>query len=177
MSINKHFVTHVFLMMVIICLSNYLVQFPINLPVLRDYLTFGALTYPLAFLLTDLTNRSYGAKHARYVVYIGFVLAVVLSIWLATPRIAIASGTAFLTAQLLDITVFNWLRHRTWWQAPLCSSILGSIVDTYLFFGIAFIGVLDNWGQLAFGDLLFKFLFAAMMLIPFKFAAKRMQAV
>src|SRR3546814_11421603 len=119
----------------VVALSNYAVQFAIN-----DWLTWGAFTYPAAFLVTDLTNRTLGPTAARRVIYAGFALAVVLSIWLATPRIAIASGTAFLVAQLLDVAIFNRLRAGAWWRAPLVSSAIGSVVDTALFFSIAFAG-------------------------------------
>ena len=150
-------------MTVIVTASNFLVQFPIN-----DWLTWGALTYPVAFLVTDLTNRRLGARSARRVVYVGFALAVLLSAILATPRIAIASGSAFLVAQLLDIVVFNRLRRARWWQAPLVSSTLGSIVDTALFFSLAFAGTGVPWVTLAIGDLGVKLAMALLMLIPFR---------
>lgn len=147
----------------IVALSNYAVQFPIN-----DWLTWGALTYPVAFLVTDLTNRTLGPKAARLVICAGFALAVVLSIWLATPRIAIASGTAFLVAQLLDVAVFNRLRTGVWWRAPLVSSTLGSIVDTVLFFSIAFAATGLPWVTWAVGDFAAKMAMAAIMLLPFR---------
>lgn len=125
----------------VVAASNYLVQFPFYSLGLQDLLTWGAFTYPMAFLVTDLTNRKFGPQTARLVVLAGFVIAVVLSIWLATPRIAIASGTAFLTAQMLDIFIFNRLRRDAWWKAPLTSSFLGSILDTIIFFGISFAAV------------------------------------
>jgi len=150
-------------MTVIVTASNFLVQYPIN-----DWLTWGALTYPVAFLVTDLTNRKLGARAARRVVYVGFALAVILSTILATPRIAMASGSAFLVAQLLDIFVFNRLRRARWWQAPLVSSTLGSIVDTALFFSLAFAGTSIPWVTLAFGDLGVKLVMALLMLIPFR---------
>lgn len=150
-------------MTVIVSASNFLVQFPIN-----DWLTWGALTYPVAFLVTDLTNRKLGSRSARRVVYVGFGLAVVLSVVLATPRIAMASGSAFLVAQLLDILVFNRLRRARWWLAPLVSSTLGSIVDTALFFSLAFAGTDVPWVTLAFGDLGVKLAMALVMLIPFR---------
>ena len=114
-------------MAIIVTASNFLVQFPIN-----DWLTWGALTYPVAFLVTDLTNRTLGPRAARAVIMAGFVLAVILSVWLATPRIALASGTAFLIAQLLDVAVFDRLRAAVWWRAPLASSTLGSAVDAVI---------------------------------------------
>lgn len=129
-------------MCAVVAASNYLVQFPVQATVggydFADLLTWGAFTYPVAFLVTDLTNRRFGPGAARIVVLSGFALAVILSIFLASPRIAIASGTAFLTAQLLDVAIFDRLRERRWWQAPLISSVIGSVVDTILFFSIAF---------------------------------------
>lgn len=160
-------------MMVVVTASNILVQYPIN-----DLLTWGAFTYPVAFLVTDLTNRKLGAKQARCVVYVGFALAVLLSIYLADPRIAVASGTAFLTAQLLDVAVFDRLRQRKWWMPPLVSSLIGSVVDTALFFSIAFAGIPGDdvvllgvgmtwWVALAIGDFGVKLLIALLMLLPF----------
>lgn len=141
------------LMALIVVASNYLVQFPVNFMIgdynLADLLTWGAFTYPIAFLITDMTNRKFGAKNARIVVLVGFLIAVGLSIWLATPRIAIASGSAFLVAQLLDVSIFNSMRSASWWRAPLISSIIGSVVDTLLFFSIAFAG---TFGFLGFED-------------------------
>jgi hypothetical protein len=125
-------------MAVIVTASNVLVQHPIQAFGLADYLTYGALTYPFAFLVTDLANRRLGPAAARRVAFVGFALAVVLSVWLATPRIAIASGVAFLAAQLIDIGLFNRLRDRAWWVAPLASSVIASAVDTALFFSLAF---------------------------------------
>jgi len=150
-------------MVAIVALSNYAVQFPIN-----DWLTWGALTYPIAFLVTDLTNRTLGPGAARKVIYAGFALAVVLSIWLATPRIAVASGSAFLVAQLLDVAVFNRLRAGAWWRAPLVSSTLGSVVDTALFFTLAFAGSGLPWVTWALGDFGAKMAMAAAMLLPFR---------
>jgi len=147
----------------IVALSNYAVQFPIN-----DWLTWGALSYPAAFLVTDLTNRTLGPKAARVVICVGFALAVVLSVWLATPRSAVASGTAFLVAQLLDVAVFNRLRAGVWWRAPLVSSTLGSVVDTALFFSIAFAGTGLPWVTWAVGDFAAKMAMAAIMLLPFR---------
>ena len=133
-------------MAAIVAASNVLVQYPVG-----DFLTWGAFTYPFAFLATDLVNRRYGPGAARRVVYVGFALAVALSVWLATPRIALASGAAFLTAQLIDVSVFDRLRAGSWWRAPLVSSTLGSAVDTALFFwlafsaGAAFVGPAEDW--------------------------------
>ncbi|MCG6857143.1 MAG: queuosine precursor transporter [Salaquimonas sp.] len=179
-------------MATIVAASNYLVQFPFAHFGLKDVLTWGAFTYPVAFLINDLTNRRLGVKAARLTVYAGFVLAVVISVWLATPRIAIASGTAFLCAQLLDTQVFNGLRRRAWWQAPFVSTMFGSVLDTVLFFGIAFsarfafldamTGMEDGslgfpvpyfggeaplWVSLAFGDFCVKILIGLVMLVPY----------
>ena len=129
-------------MVAVVAASNFLVQFPVQLRLgplnLADLLTWGAFTYPIAFLVTDLTNRHFGPQGARLVVVAGFVVAVALSVWLATPRIAIASGTAFLVAQFLDISIFDRLRARPWWQAPLFSSLVSSALDTLIFFSLAF---------------------------------------
>jgi uncharacterized PurR-regulated membrane protein YhhQ (DUF165 family) len=150
-------------MTAIVAASNWLVQFPIN-----DLLTWGAITYPFSFLVTDLTTRLHGADRARRVVYAGFILAVLLSIWLATPRIALASGTAFLAGQLLDIQVFQRLRAGAWWRAPLVSSAAGSVVDTALFFSLAFAGTELPWITLALGDLGVKLVLSLLALAPFR---------
>lgn len=152
-------------MIVVVVSSNILVQYPIN-----DWLTWGALSYPVAFLVTDITNRMFGAARARRVVHVGFACAVVLSIWMADVRIAFASGSAFLVAQLLDIAIFNRLRARSWWQAPLASSVIGSAVDTGLFFGLAFAGTPVPWVTLAAGDYTVKLALALTMLVPFRAA-------
>ncbi|MFD1703436.1 VUT family protein [Methylopila henanensis] len=127
-------------MALVVAASNVLVQHPVDALGLGDKLTWGAFTYPLAFLVTDLTNRRFGPSAARRVVYCGFALAVALSIWLATPRIALASGSAFLVGQLLDVAVFSKLRRLAWWRAPLAAGLIGSAVDTGLFFSLAFAG-------------------------------------
>lgn len=150
-------------MAAIVGASNYLVQFAIN-----DWLTWAAFTYPISFLITDLTNRAFGARRARIVVYVGFALAVALSAWLATPRIALASGTAFLAAQLLDIFIFDRLRRESWWRAPLASSGIASALDTILFFSLAFAGTGLPWITWALGDYVVKLLMALAMLIPFR---------
>ena len=152
-------------MVLVVVSANILVQFPIN-----DWLTWGAATYPISFLITDLANRFHGTKIARRVLYVGFFIAVVLSIYFATARIAAASGTAFLIAQLLDVQVFDRLRNSEWWKAPLISSVLGSAVDTALFFSIAFYGTTLPWVTLAVGDFLVKIVLALLMLIPFSVA-------
>jgi uncharacterized PurR-regulated membrane protein YhhQ (DUF165 family) len=150
-------------MAIVVVASNILVQF-----LFGDWLTWGAFTYPFAFLVTDLTNRRFGPAAARRVIYAGFAVGVVLSALLATPRIAAASGLAFLLAQLLDVTVFNWLRQQSWWRAPLVSSVLGSVVDTAMFFGIAFIGTGLPWITWGLGDLAVKLGFALFCLAPYR---------
>ncbi len=150
-------------MAVVVTASNVLVRHPLN-----DWLTWGALSYPFAFLVTDLTNRRLGPGAARRVVLVGFACAVVLSAWLATPRIAAASGSAFLVAQLADVQVFDRLRNARWWQAPLVSSALGSILDTALFFSLAFAGTGLPWITWGVGDLTVKAGFALILLIPFR---------
>ena len=150
-------------MVAVVAGSNIAVQYPIN-----AWLTWGAFTYPFAFLVTDLTNRRLGPERARLVVYVGFALAVVLSTLLATPRIALASGTAFVTAQLLDILVFDRLRRLPWWQAPLVSSGIGSLWDTAVFFGLAFAGTGLPWITWAIGDLGAKAAMALLLLLPFR---------
>jgi uncharacterized PurR-regulated membrane protein YhhQ (DUF165 family) len=150
-------------MAIVVTASNFAVQFPIN-----DWLTWGAFTYPFSFLITDLCTRSLGAPRARRVVYAGFIVAVLLSIYFATPRIAIASGTAFLLAQVLDIQIFNRLRRsQRWWTPPLVSSSIASALDTVLFFSIAFVGTGVPWISLAFGDYIAKLALALVMLLPF----------
>lgn len=133
-------------MCVIVVASNVLVQYPFRPLGLEDYFTWAAFSYPVSFLVTDLTNRRFGVHVARRVVVVGFVLAVALSVYFANPRIALASGSAFLVAQLLDITVFDRLRRGTWWRAPLISSLIGSAVDTALFFSLAFAAVFSIFG-------------------------------
>lgn len=168
-------------MMAVVATSNVAVQHPVELFGLQEALTWGAFTYPVAFLVNDLTNRRFGPAVARQVVYFGFALAVVLSIWLATPRIALASGTAFLVGQLLDINVFNRLRRLSWWQAPLAGSLIGSALDTALFFSLAFAGdeamsfpvtystgiTVPLWVGLAFFDFLVKVGCALLSLVPY----------
>jgi len=155
-------------MVIIVASANYLVQFPVN-----DWLTWGALTYPVSYFITDLTNRFYGKSRARQVVFVGFVLAVIASAWLASPRIALASGTAFLVSQLMDVAIFDHLRGGRWWQAPLISSTLGSLVDTGLFFALAFQGTGVPWVTLAIGDYGVKVAIAILLLAPWWLAARR----
>jgi uncharacterized integral membrane protein (TIGR00697 family) len=159
----------------IIIISNYLVQFPINKFNLQDLLTYGALSYPITFLITDLANRRYGKEEAKKLVYIGFIIGILLTTLVSTNfedtisiRIALGSGTAFLVAQLIDIEIFQRLRDKEWFVAPITSSILGSTIDTFLFFSISFLGTGISWVSLAFGDLFVKFLMALLMLIPFR---------
>jgi hypothetical protein len=148
---------------VVVYVSNVLVEIPIN-----DWLTWGALSYPIAFLVTDLTNRVLGVSAARRVVAAGFVVGVVLSLVFADPRIALASGTAFLVAQLLDIQIFDKMRRQDWWKAPLASSLLASAVDTALFFSLAFAGTQLPWVTWALGDYAAKLAMAAVLLVPFR---------
>lgn len=186
-------------MAVVVTASNYLVQFPVEASLgavnLADILTWGAFTYPVAFMVNDLTNRHFGPVPARVVVLVGFAFAVIWSIFLASPRIAIASGSAFLVAQLLDVSIFDRLRAGKWWHAPLISSVLGAVIDTILFFGIAFaaafafldtgLGLEDGslpfptpflsvgpevplWVSLAVGDFLVKILVTLVLLVPYK---------
>ena len=172
---NRFFLILAFSMALIIALSNYLVQFPIKYMNLQDLFTYGAFSYPVAFLITDLANRRYGKIIARKIVYIGFVLGLVLTLYfsidfsnLISKRIAAGSGIAFLIAQLLDVQVFDKLRKKVWFVAPLVSSLIGSIIDTFLFFSIAFYGTGVNWVTLSFGDLFVKIFVALVMLIPFR---------
>ncbi|MDR0247950.1 MAG: VUT family protein [Burkholderiales bacterium] len=150
-------------MAVVVVSSNWLVQFPIN-----DWLTYGAFTYPIAFLVSELTNRRTGPQAARQVAWLGFALAVFVSAWLAPVRIAAASGIAFLCAQLLDISIFHRLRRQSWWRAPLIASVLASILDTALFFSCAFAGTDMPWLTLAAGDLAVKLAMAVFLLMPFR---------
>ena len=159
----------------IVVASNYLVQFPIEYFGLNEILTYGAFSYPMTFLTTDLANRAYGKIVARKIVYIGFFIGIALTLFVSTNfseiisiRIAIGSGAAFFIAQNLDIKIFDTLRKKTWYIAPLTSSVLGSIVDTFIFFSIAFYATGVPWISLAFGDLAVKIFIALFMLIPFR---------
>ncbi len=195
----SRFLVAIAAMVAVVAASNFLVQFPVDALIggvnLGDILTWGAFTYPVAFLVTDLSNRAFGPQRARLVVVAGFAVAVILSIWLATPRIAIASGSAFLVAQLLDISIFHRLRNSAWWHAPMFSSLVSSALDTVLFFGLAmapaFAGIdalfgmedsslafpapllgigpeVELWQSLALGDFLVKLVMAVLMLAPYK---------
>ena len=164
-----------FLMGLVVLASNYLVQFPIKYYGLEEILTYGAFSYPIAFLITDLANRSFGKIVARKIVYIGFTIGILFTLIFSTNftdfisiRIAIGSGTAFIIAQLLDVQIFDQLRQKKWFVAPLTSSLIGSTVDTFLFFSISFYGTGIPWVTLSFGDLAVKFFVALIMLIPFR---------
>ena len=172
---NKLFLLLSFFMGVVVLSSNYLVQFPIKYYGLGEILTYGAFTYPIAFLITDLANRSYGKFIARKIVYIGFAIGVSFTLLFSTNftdlisvRIAIGSGTAFLVAQLIDVQIFDKLRKKSWFVAPLTSSFIGSTVDTFLFFSISFYGTGIPWITLSLGDLMVKIFVALIMLIPFR---------
>jgi uncharacterized integral membrane protein (TIGR00697 family) len=160
---------------VVVLTSNYLVQFPINYYGLEEILTYGAFSYPVAFLITDLANRSYGKVVARKIVYVGFIMGIVFTLFFSTNfadlisvRIAIGSGIAFMVAQLLDVQIFDYLRKKKWFVAPLTSSLIGSTVDTFLFFSISFYATGIPWVTLSLGDLAVKIFVALAMLIPFR---------
>ena len=160
---------------VVVLTSNYLVQFPINYYGLEEILTYGAFRYPVAFLITDLANRSYGKIIARKIVYVGFIIGIVFTLFFSTNfedlisiRIAFGSGVAFLVAQLLDVQIFDQLKKKKWFIAPLTSSLIGSTVDTFLFFSISFYATGIPWFTLSLGDLAVKILVALLMLIPFR---------
>jgi|TARA_B100000427_G_C15402239_1_gene548203 uncharacterized integral membrane protein (TIGR00697 family) len=155
--------------------SNFLVQFPIKYFGLNDILTYGAFTYPMTFLITDLSNRKFGKYIARKIVYLGFFLGISFTLFFSTNfsdlisiRVAIGSGTAFLFSQLLDVQIFDKLRNRIWFAAPFVSSLIGSLLDTFLFFFIAFYGTTLNWFTLGLGDFFVKLSMALLMLIPFR---------
>ena len=160
---------------IVVLASNYLVQFPVQYFELNEILTYGAFSYPVTFFITDLANRAYGKIVARKVVFFGFVIGLLLTLFISTNftdiisiRIAIGSGTAFFIAQNLDVQIFDKLRKRRWFIAPLTSSTLGSITDTFLFFSIAFYATGLPWITLAFGDLAVKLIITIAMLIPFR---------
>ena len=181
---NKSFITLSFLMGAVVLSSNYLVQFPINYYGLNEVLTYGAFSYPIAFLITDLANRSYGKFVARKIVYFGFLLGIGFTILFSTDfadyisiRIAVGSGTAFLIAQLIDVQIFDNLRKKKWFVAPLTSSMIGSTIDTFLFFSISFYGTGVPWSTLALGDLGVKVFVALTMLIPFRLLLKTFKPI
>ena len=172
---NKLFLLLSLIMGIVVLASNYLVQFPINYYGLEELLTYGAFSYPIAFLITDLANRSFGKIVARKIVYIGFTIGILFTLIFSTNftdlisiRIAIGSGTAFIIAQLLDVQIFDQLRKKKWYIAPLTSSLIGSTVDTFLFFSISFYGTGIPWITLSLGDLTVKIFVALVMLIPFR---------
>tara|TARA_X000001036_G_scaffold388312_1_gene384554 strand:- start:366 stop:911 length:546 start_codon:yes stop_codon:yes gene_type:complete len=166
----------------VVVVSNYLVQFPVHYFGLSEILTYGAFSYPITFLITDLANRAYGKLVARKIVYIGFAIGVLLTLFISTNftdtisiRIAIGSGVAFFIAQNLDVQIFDYLRKKLWFVAPLTSSILGSVTDTFLFFSIAFYSTGIPWLTLAFGDLAVKLFMALAMLIPFRLLIEKIK--
>ena len=172
---NKIFLTLSFLMGLVVLTSNYLVQFPIKYYGLEEILTYGAFSYPIAFLITDLANRSFGKLIARKIVYIGFSIGILFTLIFSTNftdlisiRIAIGSGTAFIIAQLLDVQIFDQLRKKKWFVAPLTYSLIGATIDTFLFFSISFYGTGITWVTLSLGDLAVKIFVALVMLIPFR---------
>ena len=172
---NKIFLTLSILMGLIVLASNFLVQFPVKAYGLEEILTYGAFSYPIAFLITDLANRSFGKSVARKIVYIGFTIGILFTLIFSTNfadlisiRIAIGSGTAFIIAQLLDVQIFDQLRKKKWFIAPLTSSLIGSTVDTFLFFSISFYATGVPWVTLSLGDLAVKIFIALVMLIPFR---------
>ena len=177
---KKLFLILSIVMGVVVISSNYLVQFPVNFFNLESILTYGAFSYPVAFLITDLANRAYGKIVARKIVLIGFFIGISLTLFVSTNfddiisvRIAIGSGLAFFIAQNIDVNIFDFLRKKTWYVAPLSSSLTGSVIDTFLFFSIAFYGTSVPWITLALGDLLVKFIVAIAMLIPFRMLLSR----
>ena len=181
---NKSFFLLSFLMGVVVLSSNYLVQFPINYYGFNEILTYGAFSYPIAFLITDLANRSYGKLIAKKIVYIGFTIGISFTLLFSTNftdlisvRIAIGSGTAFIVAQLLDVQIFDQLRKKKWFIAPLASSFIGSTVDTFLFFSISFYATGIPWLTLSLGDLAVKIFVALVMLIPFRLLLGTFKAV
>ena len=176
---SKLFLILSLLMGAVILSSNYLVQFPIKYYGLDEVLTYGAFSYPIAFFITDLANRTYGKLIARNIVYIGFTIGISFTLIFSTNfadlisvRIAIGSGTAFLIAQLLDVQIFDYLRKKKWFIAPLTSSVIGSIIDTFLFFSISFYATGVPWVSLSLGDLAVKILVALIMLVPFRILLK-----
>ena len=180
---NRLFLVLSFVMGAVVLASNYLVQFPVKHYGLGEVLTYGAFSYPIAFLITDLVNRSYGKAVARKIVYIGFTIGITFTLFISTNfadlisvRIAIGSGTAFLVAQLLDVQIFDKLRKKKWFVAPLTSSLIGSTVDTFLFFSISFYSTGIPWVTLSLGDLAVKVFVALVMLIPFRLLLRTIKA-
>ncbi len=164
--------------------SNFLVQFPVHYYGLSEILTYGAFTYPIAFLITDLANRSFGKEVAKKIVYFGFFIGISFTLFFSTNfsdlisiRIAIGSGTAFIISQRLDVYVFDKLRNKYWFIPPLASSISGSVIDTFLFFSIAFYATGIPWFTLALGDLAVKLFVTLLMLIPFRILLKTFKPI
>ena len=181
---NKILILLSFLMGAVVLSSNYLVQFPVNYYGLNEILTYGAFSYPVAFLITDLANRSFGKDIARKIIYFGFILGVGFTILFSTDfadfisiRIAVGSGVAFFVAQLIDVQVFDKFRKKKWFIAPLTSSIVGSSIDTLLFFSISFYGTGIPWITLSMGDLAVKLFVALIMLIPFRILLKTFKPI
>ena len=181
---SKLFILLSAIMGVVVLSSNYLVQFPIKYYELEELLTYGAFSYPIAFLITDLANRSYGKIVARKIVYVGFIIGITFTLIFSTNyadlisvRIAIGSGTAFMIAQLLDVQIFDKFRKKKWFVAPLTSSLIGSTVDTFLFFSIAFYATGIPWFTLSLGDLAVKIFVALLMLVPFRLLLSTIKAV
>jgi uncharacterized integral membrane protein (TIGR00697 family) len=181
---SKLFLLLSLVMGIVVLASNYLVQFPIQYYGLEEILTYGAFSYPVAFLITDLANRSYGKIVARKIVYVGFIIGIVFTLFFSTNfadlisvRIAIGSGTAFMVAQLLDVQIFDYLRQKKWFVAPLTSSLIGSTVDTFLFFSISFYATAIPWVTLSLGDLAVKIFVALAMLIPFRLLLGTLKAL
>ena len=172
---NRAYLILSLIMGFVVLVSNFLVQFPVKFYNLEEILTYGAFTYPVAFLITDLANRFFGKIIAKKIVYFGFAIGILFTLIFSTNfndlisiRIAVGSGTAFIVAQLLDVQVFDKLRRKTWFIAPLFSSLIGSTVDTFLFFSISFYGTGVPWITLSLGDLAVKIFIALIMLIPFR---------
>ena len=181
---GRFFFILAFSMALVVSLSNYLVQFPVNYMGLQDIFTYGAFSYPIAFLITDLANRSFGKIIARKIVYLGFFLGIGFTVLFSTNfedlisiRIAIGSGTAFLIAQIFDVQIFDKLRKKKWFIAPLTSSVIGSTIDTFLFFSISFYGTGIPWFSLSLGDLAVKTVVALVMLIPFRMLLKTFKPI
>ena len=180
MQLTKLFFALAILMAPIVAISNFLVQFPVYYLGMENILTYAAFTYPITFLITDLANRKYGKFTARKIVYLGFFTGIILTIFFSTNfddlisiRIAIGSGTAFLVAQLLDVSIFDLLRKKIWFVAPIVSSSFGSLVDTFLFFSISFYNTGIPWISLAIGDFIVKIIISLLMLIPFRVLLKK----
>ena len=181
---NKTVLLLSIMMGIVVLASNYLVQFPIQYHGLSEVLTYGAFTYPIAFLITDLANRSYGKEIAKKIVYFGFLIGISFTLFFSTNfsdlisiRIAIGSGTAFIVSQRIDVYVFDKLRNKYWFIPPLASSTNGSIIDTFLFFSIAFYATGTPWLTLAIGDLIVKLFVALIMLIPFRMLLRTFKPV